>query len=348
MRSRQIVKRLGIWLLATEAAVLSPSGPAHAWGATGHEFISGIAAELFPDEIPAFLRTPRAVEDISRFGREPDRDKHTGDPHDNALNPMHFVLLSDEGAVAGILPLRELPITLEEYNARLLKGVLRGSSNQYKAGYLPYAIVIGWQQLAKDFAYWRASSIGARTAVDPADRARFDRDRQQRELLILRDLGYWSHFPGDASMPLHTSQHFYGWGPFPNPQGYATGDAMDIFVKGTFVRRNIKRDAVKSGVPPYDACGCSIWDRTNKLILDSNKFVVPMYELDKKGAFKAAAPEAVALVTSQLSIGAAAVRDMVIDAWRASGDLSVGDPVVAMRDILSGKHILRWDDFHYD
>ena len=111
-------------------------------------------------------------------------------------------------------------------------------------------------------------------------------------LLILRDLGYWSHFPGDASMPLHTSQHFYGWGPYPNPQGYATGDAMELFVKGTFVRNNIKRDVVKSLVPPYDACACSIWDRSYKLILNSNKFVVPMYELDKKGAFKAAAPEA--------------------------------------------------------
>jgi hypothetical protein len=344
MKIQEFLKRPGFWLLLAQIAVLSPSGPAHAWGATGHEFISGIAAELFPEEIPAFLRTPQAVEIIAPFGREPDRDKHTGNPHDGALSPAHYVLLSDDGAVAGVLPLRELPITVDEYNAKLLAG----NSSQYKAGYLPYEIVVGWQQLAKDFAYWRASSIGAKTAVDPADRAKFDRDRQQRELLILRDLGYWSHFPGDASMPLHTSQHFYGWGPYPNPQGYAQGDAMELFVKGTFVRRNINRDVVKSLVPPYDACNCTIWERTTKLILNSHKLVVPMYELDKKGAFKAAAPEAIALVSSQLSIGAAAVRDMVIDAWRASSDMQVGDPVVSMRDILSGKHILRWDDFHYD
>jgi hypothetical protein len=73
-----------------------------------------------------------------------------------------------------------------------------------------------------------------------------------------------------------------------------------------------------------------------------------MYELDKKGAFKAAAPEAIALVSAELSLGAAAVRDMVIDAWKMSSDMEVGDPVVSMRDILSGKHILRRDDFHYD
>ena len=73
-----------------------------------------------------------------------------------------------------------------------------------------------------------------------------------------------------------------------------------------------------------------------------------MYELDKKGAFKAATPEAVALVSSELGLGAAAVRDMVIDAWKAERRLRVGDPVVSMRDILSGKHILRRDDLHND
>lgn len=339
-----VLQRLAFGILFGALAVLPSARPVHAWGASGHEFISGIAAELLPNEIPEFLRTQEAIGDIAVFGREPDRGKHTGDPHDGALNPAHYVKLTDDGAVAGVLPLDKLPLTLDEYDAALRAG----GSSQYKSGYLPYAIVIGWQQLAKDFAYWRAASIGAKTALDPADRAWFDRDRRRRELLLLRDLGYWSHFPGDASMPLHTSVHFYGWGPYPNPRGYTDSEEMDIFVKGTFVRRNIKRDAVKARVAPYWDCKCTIWERTRKLILDSQKVVVPMYELDKRGAFKAADAEAIDLVTSQLAVGASAVRDMVIDAWRASSDMMVGDPVVSMRDILSGKHILRRDDFHYD
>ena len=28
-------------------------------------------------------------------------------------------------------------------------------TDSYHAGYLPYSIVDGWEQLAKDFAYWR-------------------------------------------------------------------------------------------------------------------------------------------------------------------------------------------------
>jgi hypothetical protein len=344
MKLQEIGKQLGLWLVLAAMAALSPSSPAYAWGATGHEFISGIAAELFPDEIPEFLRTPEAVATIAVFGREPDRDKHTGETHDSDLNPMHYVKLADNGNVAGVLPLDQLPITLDEYNAKLLAG----SSSQYKSGYLSYAIVVGWYQLAKDFAYWRASSIGAKTAVEARDRAWFEADREHRKLLLLRDLGYWSHFPGDASMPLHTSVHFYGWGPYPNPENYATGEAMDKYIKGAFVRHHINRDVVKSLVPPYDACNCTVWDRARKMILARNKEVIPMYELYKKGAFEAATPEAVALVSAELGLGAALVRDMVIDAWKESSILGVGDPVISMRDILSGKHILTRDDLHND
>jgi hypothetical protein len=41
-----------------------------AWGATGHEWISGIAIEKLPDNVPAFVRTPEAVADIAVMGRE--------------------------------------------------------------------------------------------------------------------------------------------------------------------------------------------------------------------------------------------------------------------------------------
>ncbi|MGZ5911184.1 MAG: hypothetical protein ACXWLB_15005, partial [Reyranella sp.] len=74
MKLQEIVK-LGPWLVLAAVSALSPSSPAYAWGATGHEFITGIAAELFPDEIPAFLRTPQAVAIMTPIAREPDRDK---------------------------------------------------------------------------------------------------------------------------------------------------------------------------------------------------------------------------------------------------------------------------------
>ena len=51
----------------------------------------------------------------------------------------------------GVLPIDKLPVTREAYDTQLRA---RGFT-QYKAGYLPYSIVDGWQQIRKDFAYWR-------------------------------------------------------------------------------------------------------------------------------------------------------------------------------------------------
>lgn len=39
---------------------------------------------------------------------------------------------------------------------------------------------------------------------------------------------------------------------------------------------------------------------------------------------------------------------MVVDAWRASEDMGVGYPVIAVRDIEAGTHILTRDDFGRD
>lgn len=51
-------------------ALLTPVVDAWAWGATGHEWISGIAIEKLPDSVPAFVRTPEAAAEIAVMGRE--------------------------------------------------------------------------------------------------------------------------------------------------------------------------------------------------------------------------------------------------------------------------------------
>lgn len=314
-----------------------------AWGATGHEWISGIAAEQLPDEIPAFLRTPQAIAEIAVMGRELDRSKGSGVTHDAELDPGHMVMLSDDGTVAGAA-LKDLPVTREEYDTVLrTKGL-----TQYKAGYLPYAIVIGWQQLRKDFAYWRADVKGAETAIDPALRAWFESDRKLREKLTLRDLGVWSHYPGDASQPMHVSVHVAGWGPYPNPHNYSTSRALHAYFEGEFVHDRLDRAAVAKLVGPYKPCDCSIETRAQALILNSLTFVVPLYELDLQGAFKSATPAAIDFTTARLAAGAQATRDMIVDAWRASADGMIGYPMVNVRDVESGKVVLTRDMFGAD
>jgi hypothetical protein len=61
-----------------------------AWGATGHEWISGIAIEKLPDSLPAFVRTPEAAAEVAVMGRELDRSKGAGKTHDAERDPGHY------------------------------------------------------------------------------------------------------------------------------------------------------------------------------------------------------------------------------------------------------------------
>jgi hypothetical protein len=304
-----------------------------AWGATGHEWISGIAVEKLPDEIPGFVRTPEAAAEIAVMGRELDRSKGAGRTHDAERDPGHYVNLSDDGSVVGVLAMDALPVTREDYDTRLRE---KGYT-QYKAGYLPYSIVDGWQQIRKDFAYWRADVKGAETATDPAQRAWFEADRKLREKLTLRDSGIWSHYVGDASQPLHVSVHFSGWGDFPNPNGFTTAKTLHAHFEGAFVRENLDRTAVARSVGPYQDCGCPIQVHARTYILATLAQVIPLYTLEQQGDFKKGDQRGIEFATARLAAGAQMTRDMIIDAWRASADAMVGYPMVNVRDIESGK-----------
>ncbi|HVY02344.1 MAG TPA: S1/P1 Nuclease, partial [Caulobacterales bacterium] len=78
--------------------------------------MSGVAAQLLPEEVPAFVRSPEAIATIAEYGREPDRSKSSGKTHDAERDPAHFIDLFDDGKAAGILALKDLPETRGEYD----------------------------------------------------------------------------------------------------------------------------------------------------------------------------------------------------------------------------------------
>ena len=75
--------------------------PASAWGAKGHRIIGVLAARNFSAEIPPFLRTQEAVAQLGELGREPDRSRSSGNPHDQDRDPAHFLDVSDDGTILG-------------------------------------------------------------------------------------------------------------------------------------------------------------------------------------------------------------------------------------------------------
>jgi hypothetical protein len=304
-----------------------------AWGANGHRLISRLAIANLPTGIPAFLRTPKAAELVGEIAREPDRSKGTGNSHDHDLDPGHYINLSDDFTVADVVPIDPLPATREEYDTALRVN----GTNEYKVGFLPYSIVDGWQQLQRDFAYWRADVAAEHSVASKAERAWFAGDRRLREMIILRDLGYWSHFVADASQPLHVSIHRDGWGDYPNPQGYSVTRGFHAAFEGAFVARYVRPEDVTKRLRPNRDCECSIQIATVAYLRETHSQLLPLFELEKHGAFSVDTVAGRDFTVDRLAAAVSELRDMIVTAWRTSVDSTVGHPRLPVRDIESGK-----------
>lgn len=338
----------------TGVCMMVVSCHAWSWGHTGHVEISRIAIDKLPDEIPFFVRNDLARAASGELGPEADESKTTGivtgvsstgslltarTVHDAERDPGHFIDIDDTGVViGGVVPLTALPATREAFDTAQRKG--SPAQTQYSGGYLPYQILDGFQQLRKDFGMWRAFKAGLHTAVKQSDREYFLFHLALREQLIVRDLGYWSHFVADASQPLHVSVHFNGWGNFPNPNGYTTAPIHAPF-EGSFVRNFIDFHKVAEAVRPYTDRGVTTMEQRVPLYLaETLAQVGPTYQVALDSGndnYQTAKPAEVAFVTARLAAGAAELRDEIVDAWRQSATVTVGFPLVSVADILAGR-----------
>jgi hypothetical protein len=316
------------------ALALGAAGAALAWGSSGHRFVGKVAMESLPADLPAFLRTPGAAAAVGEYSREPDRSRGSGKTHDSDRDAGHFVDGGDDdGKIAGVVSLTDLPLTRDEYETALRAA----GTSSWKMGYLPYSIIEDWQQLVKDFAYWRVAEAGAKHSTVPAHRVWLAADGARREQQILIDIGLLSHFVGDGSMPLHATFHYNGWGPGPNPNGY-TLDRVHVPWEGPYVRAEVTEPAVKAAMRPFQDCHCSIEQRVGAYLLGDWKQVVPFYELEKAGAFKPGVAKGVKFTTWRVAEGASELRDEIVLAWRASGNASIGyQPTLSVGDVEAGK-----------
>ena len=85
--------------LACLLVAAAPASGAFAWGATGHRLIGQLGEAALPADLPAFLRTPQAIEAVGEYAREPDRWRAAGRVHDTERDPAHFLDLDDDGRI---------------------------------------------------------------------------------------------------------------------------------------------------------------------------------------------------------------------------------------------------------
>ena len=320
-------------LLASILCIASMSSTeALAWGSSGHRLIGELALKSLPPELPDFLRKAEAARQVAEVAREPDRAKGSSAPHDSDANAAHHENVGDDLKIVRGPSLLALPANRENYDTALRVA----GTNQYRAGYLPYAIIDAWQQVVMDFAHWRADVAGARYAKTPAERSWFLQDQWVREGLTIRDLGLRAHFVGDGSQPMLVSIHSDGWGNYPNPQSFTTTRVRAVF-EGTIARNKITATDISAHVAASRDCRCAIERRTSDYLIAAQKDVVALYQIEKAGGFAARPDDGKVFVSKRLAAGVAELRDMIADAWRRSAQMSVGSPPIAVEDIETGE-----------
>lgn len=342
----------GLALIAIAVSVsLSTTSTAFAWGHAGHVGISTLAIQNLPSDLPAFVRGASPAQFIGELGAEADESKTTGvllnatgtstsrTVHDAERDNGHYIDIDDNGFVlGGTVPIGALPATREAFDTAQRAAMSPAGQDQYTAGYLPYQLLDGFQQVRKDFGMWRALQAGLATATTPSDVAYFRYQISLRQQLTLRDIGYWSHFVADSSQPMHVSVHFNGWGAYDNPNGYTKAGIHSPF-EGAFVRNFI--DFTKLTIRPYTSRSTSTNEqRVPAYLMETLSALVPVYDAELKSGhdgYKTNQPLENAIVTQQLQLGAAELRDEIVDAWNQSLNVTVGFPLVRVDDAVAGR-----------
>jgi len=327
------VKRLMISAAAL-MLVAAPAVQVDAWGNTGHRLIGVAAMRALSDDLPAFLRTPASIADVGELAREPDRWKGAGQPHDRERDTAHFIDFDDNGFAmnANGPSIDALPRLKSDYDAALTKAGLSVDD----AGYLPYAMMDAYQNLGRDFGYWRVLTAAEGRETDPGKKAWYRADRERREALILRDIGVLAHYVGDGSQPHHMSIHFNGWGDHPNPEGFTNSRRTHAIFEGEFTSRVARLDTVEAAMSQPQVSGLDLRARTAGYLKTTLGTVIPFYRLEKAGGFRDADPRGAAFVTERLAAGASELRDLIILSWRESGTAAIGWPAVKVAEVEAG------------
>jgi hypothetical protein len=305
MRSQTAFSRLFLSALATAGlvCVLAQPPAALAWGNAGHKMINKLAASSLPVDVPAFLRSPNAVNEIEYLGPEPDRWRSPAEPELVAAQaPEHFIDMELADAL-GPLPHRRL-----DFEGK----VFAAGQRPEKIGLQPWQTDEVWERLKSSMREYRKLSA-AKQDTRPVEQA------------IIFYAGWLGHYVGDGSQPLHTTVQYNGW-TGPNPNGYTTEHRIHWQFEGPFVEANIHEADVKAKMMPVKTVDGDLFDAYVAYLRNTKTYTEKVYQLEKAGGFVGAGTaESREFTAERLAAGASMLRDMIYTAWLESAK-PVNDP----------------------
>jgi hypothetical protein len=265
--------------------------------------INRLAASTLPADMPAFLRSPAAVDEIEYLGPEPDRWRSAAEPELSAAQaPEHFIDLEPADAL-GPLPRRRL-----DFEAK----VFAAGQRPEKIGLQPWEATEVWERLKAALREYRNLAAAGK-------------DTHPVEAAVIFYAGWLGHYVGDGSQPLHTTIQYNGW-TGPNPNGYTTDHQIHWQFEGPFVAANLHEPEVRAKMTQPKAILGDLFDNYVAYLRHSNSYVEKVYQLEKAGGFVGAGTiESREFTAERLAAGASMLRDMIYTAWLESAK-PVPDP----------------------
>jgi hypothetical protein len=277
-----------LFILAVVSGTLIFS--AGAWDYDGHHAINELALASLPEDFGGFTMTPALKGRIEFLAGEPDRWRNVGDLSlKNVNGPDHYIDMED-------LRLFDLtPDTLPMMRYDFMADIARARAAHPEKfppidpdkdadhtreldGFLPWSITENYEKLKSGFSSLKAF----RQYGTPEEVANAQAD-------CIYVMGVMGHYVGDGAQPLHTTVHFNGW-VGNNPKGYTTAPIFHAWIDGGYFRKTggIDVQSLIGKIQPATRIANAdqpdgIFKATVNYLAEQNKFVEPLYEMEKNG-----------------------------------------------------------------
>jgi hypothetical protein len=309
---------------------LATAVTARAWDYEGHRIVNQLGLAALPADFPAFVREPANAERVAFLAGEPDRWRNVGDLPIKQYNGVDHYFDLEDLAAAG-LDAATVPSLRYEFVLQFAAGRAAHPANfpavdpaknldhsREWPGFAPWAITEYYGKLKSAFSYL----LTFEEAGTPQEVA-----NARANILYL--MGVMGHYVGDCAQPLHTTMHHNGW-VGPNPNGYSTWPGIHSWIDGGFIAKaGIKTADLASRVtpavplvltPPADGRDPAFVAVMNYL-LATQRFVEPLYGLEKAGKFshgktEAVGPEGRAFIEARLLAGGEMLASIWVTAWK--------------------------------
>jgi len=307
----------------------------HAWDYEGHRIVNQLAVAALPADFPAFVREPANTERLAFLAGEPDRWRNAPDlplKQSGGSWGDHFCdieQIPDAGLDLAKVPSFRYDFILQFAAGRathldkfpMIDPAKNADHTREWPGFAPWAITEHYGRLKSGFSYLKVmEELGTPEEVANA------------KANILYVMGVMGHFVGDCAQPLHTTVHHNGW-VGENPNGYTKWNGIHSWIDGGFAAKaGIKLADVMPRVVPASSLELSaqpdkrdpFFVAAMNYLIEQNKFVEPLYALEKQGVFKAdvatTSIEGQEFIKARYLTGGQMLASIWLTAWKNAGD----------------------------